>query len=147
MNYKRGDVVILPFPFVTTDGTKQKARPALVISDHSIRRRFDDLILVGITSQRLNEVIETEFLIKEQAKYFERSGLKKSSVVRCEYLMTVPKRLATRKLGELPDNIMKLIDKRIKKSLGLDNRKSKQTVRRIGKKQDDLPQKSIKEEL
>ncbi len=119
MNYKRGDVVILPFPFVTTNGTIQKARPALVISDHSIRRRFDDLILVGITSQRINDVIETEFLIEENAEYFEQSGLKKSSVVRCEYLMTVPKRLVSRKLGELPENIMKLIDKKINRSLGL----------------------------
>jgi hypothetical protein len=29
MNYKRGDVVILPFPFVTQNGAKQKARPAM----------------------------------------------------------------------------------------------------------------------
>ncbi|MDQ1350867.1 MAG: hypothetical protein QG657_1169 [Acidobacteriota bacterium] len=53
MNYKRGDVVLLPFPFITTGGAKQKARPALIISDHSIPRRFHDLILVGITSQRI----------------------------------------------------------------------------------------------
>jgi hypothetical protein len=77
MNYKRGDMVLLPFPFVTTDGTKQKARPALIISDHSIRRRFNDLILVGITSQRIDEVMDTEFLIEEDAEYFGQSGLKK----------------------------------------------------------------------
>jgi len=77
MNYNRGDVVILPFPFVTINGTKQKARPALVISDHSIKRRFDDLILVGITSRRLEDIIETEFLIEGNKDYFEQSGLKK----------------------------------------------------------------------
>jgi arsenate reductase-like glutaredoxin family protein len=60
MSYKRGDVVILPFPFVTTSGTQQKARPALIISDHSIRRRFDDLILAGITSQRIDDVLTRE---------------------------------------------------------------------------------------
>jgi len=119
MIYKRGDIVILPFPFITKRGAQQKARPALIISDHSIPRRFDDLILVGITSQRIDDVKETEFLIDEDAEYFSRSGLKKSSVVRCEYLMTVPQGLITRKLGELPDNVMKLIAKKIKKSLGL----------------------------
>jgi len=119
MNYKRGDVVILPFPFITTAGAHQKARPALIISDHSIPRRFDDLILVGITSQRIDDVMETEFLIDENAEYFSQSGLKKSSVVRCEYLMTVPQKLMTRKLGELPDNVMKLIEEKIKISLGL----------------------------
>ncbi|MCK4766431.1 MAG: type II toxin-antitoxin system PemK/MazF family toxin [Candidatus Aminicenantes bacterium] len=119
MNYKRGDVILLPFPFITSGGAKQKARPALVISDHSIQRRFDDLILVGITSQRITEVSETEFLIEEQAKYFQQSGLKKSSVVRCEYLMTVPQKLAARKIGALPGNVMKLVDEKIKISLGL----------------------------
>ena len=119
MSYKRGDVVILPFPFVTTSGTEQKARPALIISDHSIRRRFDDLILVGITSQRIDDIMETEFLIDEQSAYFKKSGLKKSSVVRGEYLMTIPKSLVSRKLGELQGDVMKLIDERIMKSLGL----------------------------
>jgi len=50
MSYDRGDVVIIPFPFVTSEGASQKARPALIISDHSIDRRFDDLIMIGITS-------------------------------------------------------------------------------------------------
>ncbi len=56
MNYNRGDIVILPFPFITTKGTQQKARPALVISDHFIERRFDDVILVVITSQRVYDI-------------------------------------------------------------------------------------------
>ena len=140
MNYKRGDVVLLPFPFVTTDGTKQKARPALIISDHSIRRRFDDLILVGITSQRIDEVMETEFLIEEDAEYFRQSGLKKSSVVRCEYLMTVPKRFVGRKLGELPDSVMKLIDGKVKTSLGLDSEKTKQDEECSEKEKEDSPE-------
>jgi mRNA-degrading endonuclease toxin of MazEF toxin-antitoxin module len=112
-------VILIPFPFVTTGGARQKARPALVISDHSIQRRFNDLILVGITSQRITDLNETEFLIEEREKYFQQSGLKKSSVVRCEYLMTVPQSLAARKIGELPGNVMKLIDEKIKISLGL----------------------------
>ncbi len=29
MNYDRGDVVIVPFPFVTSEGASQKARPAM----------------------------------------------------------------------------------------------------------------------
>ncbi len=92
MNYKRGDVVIVPFPFVIASGTQQKARPALVISDHSIQRRFNDVILIGITSQRIDHVVATEYLIGEGTEEFTRSGLAKTSVVRCEYVMTVPVR-------------------------------------------------------
>ena len=47
MNYNRGDIVILPFPFVTQTGMQQKARPALIVSDHSIERRYNDVILVA----------------------------------------------------------------------------------------------------
>jgi mRNA-degrading endonuclease toxin of MazEF toxin-antitoxin module len=70
MNYNRGDVVIVPFPFVTSEGTLQKARPALIIS--------------------------------------------------CEYIMTVPRGLVARKLGHLPDETIKKIDKKLKLSLGIE---------------------------
>ncbi|MBU4220495.1 MAG: type II toxin-antitoxin system PemK/MazF family toxin [Euryarchaeota archaeon] len=118
MIYDRGDVVILPFPFITPDGVQQKARPALIVSDHSIERRFDDVILAGITSQRTDDIKQTEFIIKEGTDEFIRSGLAKTSVVRCEYLMTVPEGIIARKLGKLSDKEMHRIDKVLKMSLG-----------------------------
>ncbi len=119
MIYDRGDVVILPFPFITTDGVQQKARPALIVSDHSIERRFDDIILAGITSRRIDDIKQTEFIIKEGTDEFMRSGLAKTSVVRCEYLMTIPEGIIARKLGKLSDKEMHKIDKILKLSLGL----------------------------
>ncbi len=119
MNYKRGEIVIVPFPFVVTSGIKQKARPALVISEHSIQRRFNDLILIGITSQRIANIVETEYLIKDGTETFRQSGLVKTSVVRCEYVMTLPEGIIARKLGELPKDAMDEIDKVLKLSLGL----------------------------
>lgn len=119
MNYNRGDIVLLPFPFITQHGARQKARPALVISDHSINRRYGDIVLVGITSKRIDDIAETEFLIDEKSPEFKISGLKKSSVVRCEYIMTAPPKLVARKLGSLPSNLMKQIDGILKTSLGL----------------------------
>jgi len=119
MNYDRGDVIIIPFPFVTSEGASQKARPALIISDHSIDRRFDDLIMVGITSRIVEDLKETEYKIVEGTEAFKHSGLAKTSVVRCEYIMTVPRRLVARRLGRLPDETMKEIDKRLKLSLGI----------------------------
>jgi len=39
MKYKKGDIVIVKFPFVLKDhGEKQKGRPALVISDDTIEK-------------------------------------------------------------------------------------------------------------
>jgi mRNA-degrading endonuclease toxin of MazEF toxin-antitoxin module len=75
MIYDRGDVVILPFPFITADEVQQKARLALIVSDHSIQRRFNDVILAGITSQRIDDIKQTEFIIEEGTDEFIRSGL------------------------------------------------------------------------
>ena len=119
MNYDRGDVVIVPFPFVTSEGALQKARPTLIISDHLIDRRFEDLIMVGITSRIVEDLRETEYRIVEETEAFKSSGLAKTSVVRCEYIMTVPRRLVARRLGYLPDETMKEIDIRLKLSLGI----------------------------
>ena len=120
-NYNRGDVVIVPFPFVTSEGASQKARPALIISDHSIDRRFDDLIMIGITSRIVKDLKETEHMIVEGTEDFKYSGLIKTSVVRCEYIMTVPRGLAARRLGHLPDETMQKIDEKLKLSLGIED--------------------------
>ena len=85
MNYKRSDIVLLPFPFIT----QQKDLSALVILDHFINRRFGDVILVGITFQRIDDIAETEFFIDKGSPDFKKCGLKKLSVVRCEYIMFI----------------------------------------------------------
>ena len=52
MSYNRGDIVIVPFPFMISGKQQiQKARPVLVVSDMTVDRRYNDLILASITSQ------------------------------------------------------------------------------------------------
>jgi len=119
MSYNSGDIVIVPFPFVTIAGMEQKARPALIISNHNIERRFDDLILVAITSQNTDNIIGTEYLIEENTEAFNQSGLMKKSVVRCEYIMTVPQNIIVRKIGHLPVDVIYKINDIIMLSLGL----------------------------
>ena len=47
--YKRGDIVLVTFPF--TDLSSSKRRPALVVSPDSFNELMQDLVLAGITSQ------------------------------------------------------------------------------------------------
>jgi mRNA-degrading endonuclease toxin of MazEF toxin-antitoxin module len=75
--------------------------------------------LVGITSKRIDDIEATEYLIQDGTAEFAASGLAKSSVVRCEYVMTIPQQLVARKLGRLPITTMAEIDKILKRSLGL----------------------------
>ena len=51
MRYKKGDIVVVRFPFILRNGREvQKGRPALVISDDKVERRYNDVILSAITS-------------------------------------------------------------------------------------------------
>jgi mRNA interferase MazF len=47
--YRRGDIVLVSFPF--TDLTSTKRRPALVVSPDSFNELNEDLILAAVTSQ------------------------------------------------------------------------------------------------
>src|SRR6266705_1299059 len=47
--YKRGDIVLVPFPF--TDLSSSKRRPALVVSPDWFNSSNQDFVLVAITSQ------------------------------------------------------------------------------------------------
>ena len=46
-NYKRGDVILLPFPF--TDLSINKKRPAVIVSTDDYNKRYVDVIVMPIT--------------------------------------------------------------------------------------------------
>ena len=116
MNYERGDIVIVPFPFVQNSGEQdQKARPAMVISNHKISRRYSDKILAGITSRVPDKLTETEVPLEPN----QDTGLVKRSILRLDYLMTVPASMISRKIGSLNPEKMKTINEKLALSLGL----------------------------
>jgi len=63
--YRRGDIVLLSFPF--TDLSSSKRRPALVISPDSYNEQGQDVVLIAITSQEPDDNVVTieehEFLL------------------------------------------------------------------------------------
>ncbi len=63
MNYNRGEIVWVKFPFSDTSSTK--LRPALIISNNLVNKT-EDYILMQITSRQRNDglslaIIETDF--------------------------------------------------------------------------------------
>ena len=116
MSYNRGDIVIVPFPFIISDKQQiQKARPALVISDMTVDRRYNDLILASITSQIPDDLRKTEIVLEATAT----NGLIKKSCLRLEFLMTIPSDLISRKIGQLTSQEIEEVNLKITKSLGL----------------------------
>lgn len=96
-HYKRGDVVLLPFPF--TDLTSSKQRPALIISEDDFNRDGVDVVVCAITSQNPDEASEYELSLKE--KEIKNAGLPKPSKVKCGKIVTLDSRLIKKKLGNI----------------------------------------------
>lgn len=77
-SYKRGDVVLVPFPF--TDLSSAKQRPALVVSPDAFNLVREDVLVVAITSQIPTTLAADEFLIPAHA--LATCGLPKASLVK-----------------------------------------------------------------
>jgi mRNA interferase MazF len=97
--FKRGDVVLVAFPF--TDLTTTKTRPALVTSSDSFHRSGLDVILAGITSKIPKEIPVTDFLLSHEDQIC--AGLPKPSLVRLGKIVTLDCRLVRKKLGHIQD--------------------------------------------
>lgn len=89
---KKGDIVLIPFPF--TDLTGAKNRPAVILIDS-----YEDITVSFITTQ-----------LKWQEKFDVRlepsneNGLKKTSLIRLSKITTIDKELVIGKLGQLTDS-------------------------------------------
>ena len=96
---KKGDIVLIPFPF--TDLTGNKTRPAIILIDSE-----ENVTVCFITSQ-LN--YQNEFDIHIQPSPL--NGLKKPSIIRLSKLATIDKELVIGLLGELDNQYLELVNK------------------------------------
>ena len=53
--YKKGDIVLVPFPF--TDLTSTKTRPAVIVSDKKFEQKMGSITVAMITSVSRNTII------------------------------------------------------------------------------------------
>ena len=96
---RRGDVVLVPFPFTDLSTTKQ--RPALVVSPDSWNAAQPDVILVAITSQMAVAPGQQDLVLNTAD--IAAAGLPKPSRIRVTKLFTMHSGLLKRNLGHLPD--------------------------------------------
>lgn len=102
--YKKGAVVLVPFPF--TDLSGNKVRPAIIVSKDKIG---SDVIVVFITSQM--KIKEKHLvLIKPE----EGNGLKVVSKIICSKIATVDAKIVLGELGTVSTIVQNQIDKELK---------------------------------
>jgi mRNA interferase MazF len=92
----KGDVVLVPFPFTNLQQTK--LRPAVVLWANT---NGQDVTLCFVSSQDINNLNLGEFVLSSSDPDFLETGLKVDSKVRVTRLVTVERKLITRRLGKL----------------------------------------------
>jgi mRNA interferase MazF len=117
MNVRRGDVVVVDYPHAS--GQVSSLRPALVVqSDHN-NQRFQNTIVVQITSKIRHLHEPTRLLIDPSTSGGSLSGLHMVSVAACENIVTIREDLIHQVIGHLPATLMQQIDTCLKAALGL----------------------------
>ncbi len=90
----KGKIVLIPFPF--TDLTSTKLRPALVLYEREM-----DVVVAFISSKVPSEAVSGCILVGDDHPEFDLTGLRVSSVIRCDKVATVLKELVVGEIGEI----------------------------------------------
>jgi len=91
--YKRGDVILVPFPF--SDLPYSKRRPALILVDIPDR---EELICMMLTS-----TLSIDHQVDVMIEDVNSAGLPKPTVARLSRLFTLKQSLVSKRLGVLND--------------------------------------------
>ncbi len=115
---RRGDVVLVPFPYVT-DFRKAKTRPALVIQN-DVGNRFGSTVIVALISPSVPpKRYPMHYPIAHPSPVAKAAGLKTASVIKMETLVTLPKGAILRRLESLPREAAREADEALAFSLDL----------------------------
>ena len=106
--YKRGDIVLVPFPF--TDLSSSKRRPALVVSPDWFNSSNQDLVLVAITSQIGDD---PRSVLLDEAD-FVGGKLPKRSMVKLAKVFTIHSALIAKRLCGITESKLERILKTIR---------------------------------
>jgi mRNA interferase MazF len=112
--FRRGDVVLVPFPF--TDLSSAKQRPALVVSPDAWNASQSDVMLVALTSQIPASVPNGEVLLTSED--LRSGGLPKPTLGRPTKLVTIHQALIRKRLGNVTDSTLSRVLVRLRAFFG-----------------------------
>lgn len=112
MAFRRGDIVLVPFPF--TDLSTAKTRPAVVVSSDLYHQVRPDLLLAYVSSQVAQAHQDLDYLIVD----WTLAGLPKPSFIRPKIAALEPALIAHR-VGQLSTRDLVEVDRRIRRAMAL----------------------------
>ncbi|MGA2544044.1 MAG: type II toxin-antitoxin system PemK/MazF family toxin [Verrucomicrobiota bacterium] len=104
-NFKRGDIILVHFPFTDLSSTKQ--RPALVVSSDALNVASEDVLVAAISSQVPAKLASEEFMIPSGD--LAACGLPKPSIVRLAKLAALHRQLVIKRIGSMPEPVLRRI--------------------------------------
>lgn len=115
---RRGDVVIVQFPFV--GGGQGKTRPAVIVQCDRLNRQIQNTIVaMNSGNVRLVGREPSQFLIDPATPDGRASGLSYPSAVKCENLLTVGQVDIIATIGHLSDALKAKLNDCVKAALEL----------------------------
>ena len=113
MNIERGDILLVEFD--PTRGSEiKKTRPAVVVTNNIANQFSPVIVVVPLTSQKLDKIRAFEVLLTKA------TGLTKNSKAVIAQLRTVDRSRLQKKIGSLSAADMKSIDNSLKLHLDLE---------------------------
>lgn len=116
---RRGDVVLIAFPFIAQGTTRRKRRPAIVVQADRYNRRRAAVILAAITSTRVHKDLPCKVPVAKDSPAGRAASLRIDSVVDCQTIVTVPRGEIVRRLGAFPADTMRKVGSALQDALGL----------------------------
>jgi len=108
MKLSRGNIVLCKVPMPSKELRKFKLRPALVVSKDLNNKRLNDVIIAICTSNISRSQEPTQYLIGRDE--IAQTGIRVTSVVKCESLLTINKSMIIKVLGMFSENGVRIFD-------------------------------------
>lgn len=124
---RRGDVVLVAFPFLAQSHVQRKRRPALVVQADRYNRRLAAVIIAAITTTSARQELSCKVAVTKDSPEGREGGLRLDSVVDCQTLATVPREEIVRRLGTFSQEIMRRIDHALEDALELTRQADQRT--------------------
>lgn len=126
---KRGDIVLVYYPLISTGLSERKLRPAVVVQCNKNNLRLNDVILIPLTSRTKEKLEETHTFIPKDSPEGIKAGIRLDSVIKAETILTLPKSFICKRIGHLPSSVIKKVNKCLAFSiqLNIDNSQNPQS--------------------
>ena len=112
--YKRGDVILVKFPY--SDLVSYKKRPALIVQDQTVETGLSQRVVIQITSN-LDRTGDTRVLVRKDSPDGQAMGILSDSVIVADHLATVLPREIDKVIGRC--TCMPEVETALRRVLGL----------------------------